>query len=347
MEYRVLGRTGVQVSPLCLGTDNFMDPSPPEECEKILLKALDAGINLIDTGDVYADGEGERIIGRILKETGRRDQVVIGTKVDHGQRRPGFTLEEFNPELGANQHGHTRLNIIRACENSLKRLQTDYIDLYQLHRQSPDIPIDETLRALDDLVTQGKVRYIGCSTHPAWAVMEAILISEMKGYVRFVSEQPPYNLLDRRIENELIPLCEKYGVAVITWAPMAMGVLAGRYNDPNKFPEGSRAALRGGFYADRVTKKGIEIGIEFTKIAKEADLTPAQLSILWSKDQPGITAPLIGPRTVEQLEPLLPILDMELSDDLRQACDDLVPPGSVVANFHNTADWMQGKIADN
>ena len=346
MEYRSLGRTGVMVSSLCLGTDNFMDPSPPEECEKILNKALDSGINMIDTGDVYADGEGERIIGKILKDSGRRQQVIIGTKVDHGQRRPGFTLEEFKPELGPNQHGHTRLNIIRACENSLKRLNTDYIDLYQLHRQSPSIPMDDILRALDDLVTQGKVRYIGCSTHPAWAVVEAIMISEMKNYVRFVSEQPPYNLLDRRIENELIPVCEKFGVGVITWAPMAMGVLAGRYTDADKFPEGSRAALRGGFYADRVTKRGIEVGIEFTKIADRLGLTPAQLSILWCKDQPGVTAPLIGPRTVAQLEPLLPVLEMKLDDETRKACDELVPPGTTVANFHNTADWMIGKIPD-
>ena len=344
MEYRILGRSGVNVSPLCLGTDNFMDPTPADESAEILNKAIDAGINFIDTGDVYADGEGERIIGKTLKESGRRHQVIIGTKIDHGQRRPGFTLEEYNPELGPNQHGHTRLNIIRACENSLKRLQTDYIDLYQLHRQSPDLPIDETLRALDDLVTQGKVRYIGCSTHPAWAVVEAILISEMKGYVRFVSEQPPYNLLDRRIENELIPVCEKYGVGIVTWAPMAMGVLAGRYTDADKFPEGSRAALRGGFYADRVTKRGIEVGVEFTKLAKKVNLSPAQLAILWCKDQPGVTAPLIGPRTPAQLKPLLPILDMHLDDETRKACDELVPPGSVVANFHNTADWMKAQV---
>ncbi len=344
MDYRPLGRSGVLVSPLCLGTDNFMDPSPAEECTKILLTAMDAGINMIDTGDVYADGEGEKIIGRVLKETKRRDEVLIGTKVDHGQRRPGFTLEEFQPELGPNQHGHTRLNLIRACEGSLRRLQTDYIDLYQLHRQSPHIPMDETLRALDDLVTQGKVRYIGCSTHPAWAVMEAIGLSELKGYVRFMSEQPPYNLLDRRIENELIPLCQKHGVAIITWAPMAMGVLAGRYTDPDKFPEGSRAALRGGFYADRVTRRGIEVGIEFAKLAKGRDLEPAELAILWCKDQPGVTAPLIGPRTEEQLKPLLKILEMKLDDETRAACDELVPPGSVVANFHNTADWMLGQI---
>jgi len=176
MEYRVLGRTGVNVSPLGLGTDNFMDPTPADESARILNRALDAGINFIDTGDVYAEGEGERIIGKTLKENKRRQHVLLATKVDHGQRRPGLTLEEYKPELGPNQHGHSRLNIIRACENSLKRLQTDYIDLYQLHRHSPDIPVDEILRALDDLVRQGKVRYIGCSTFPAWAVMEGILM---------------------------------------------------------------------------------------------------------------------------------------------------------------------------
>ena len=344
MEYRVLGRTGVNVSPLCLGTDNFADPTPEEEASQILNTALDAGINLIDTGDVYADGEGEKIIGRTLKARSDRHKVIIATKVDHGQRRPGFTLDELTPESGPNDHGHSRLNIIRSCENSLKRLQTDYIDLYQVHRHSPDIPIDETLAALDNLVRSGKVRYIGCSTHPAWAVMESIMVSELKGYARYVSEQPPYNLLDRRIENELIPLCERHGLGIITWAPMAMGVLAGRYTNADEYPENSRAALRGGFYADRVTKRGIEVGIEFTKIAEREGISAAQLAILWSKDQPGITAPLIGPRTMKHLEPLLPVLEMSLSDDARAACDDMVPPGSCVANFHNTADWMQMQI---
>jgi aryl-alcohol dehydrogenase-like predicted oxidoreductase len=345
MEYRVFGRTGVNVSPLCLGTDNFADPTPEEEASQILNTALDAGINLIDTGDVYAGGEGEKIIGRTLKARGGRHKVVIATKVDHGQRRPGFTLDELTPESGPNDHGHSRLNIIRACENSLKRLQTDYIDLYQVHRHSPDIPIDETLGALDSLVRSGKVRYIGCSTHPAWAVMESIMVSELKGYARYISEQPPYNLLDRRIENELIPLCQRHGLGIITWAPMAMGVLAGRYTSAEDYPENSRAALRGGFYADRVTLRGIEVGIEFTKIAEQEGLSPAQLSILWSKDQDGITAPLIGPRTMEQLEPLLPVLEMTLSDDARAACNELVPPGSCVANFHNTANWMKTQIA--
>ncbi|MEM7123126.1 MAG: aldo/keto reductase [Pseudomonadota bacterium] len=343
MEYRKLGRTGVNVSNLCLGTDNFADPTPEDEAAVILNKALDAGINLIDTGDVYADGEGEKIIGRALKASGRRDQVIIGTKVDHGKRRPGYSVDD--PALfGPNDHGHSRLNIIQACENSLRRLQTDYIDLYQIHRPSPDIPWDEQLGALTDLVRQGKVRYIGTSTHPSWAVMEAIMVSEMKGYARFVSEQPPYNLLDRRIENELVPMCQKHGLGLITWAPMAMGVLAGRYTSADSFPENSRANLRGGFYADRVTERGIEVGKRFTKLAEDAGLTPAQLAILWVKEQPGITAPLIGPRTVEQLDLLLPLLDMPLDDGIREACDKLVPPGSVVANFHNTADWMKSQV---
>jgi aryl-alcohol dehydrogenase-like predicted oxidoreductase len=162
--------------------------------------------------------------------------------------------------------------------------------------------------------------------------------------VRFVSEESPYNLLDRRIENELIPMAQRLGLGLITWAPMAMGVLAGRYTKESDYPKGSRAALRGGFYADRVTKRGIEVGREFVKLAEEAGINGAQLSILWCKDQPGITAPLVGPRTVKHLEDVLPVLEMKLSDDLRAACDALVSPGSAVADFHNTADWMKATV---
>ena len=344
MEYRLFGRTGVNVSPICLGTDNFLDPTPEKEAVRILERALDAGINLLDTGDIYADGEGERIIGRTLKASGRRHQVIVATKVDHGKRRPGYTADEPSVPVGPNDAGHSRLHLIKACEDSLRRLQTDYIDLYQIHRLSPEIPVDEILSALTDLVRQGKVRYVGCSTHPAWRVMEALMVSELKGYVRYSSEQPPYNLLDRRIENELVPLCQAHGLAIISWAPLAMGVLAGRYVDAEKYPEDSRAALRGGFYAQRVTARGVEVGNEFVHLAQEAGLTPAQLAVLWVKDQPGITAPLIGPRTFEQLEEFLPVLDMALDDSLRAACDELVPPGSVVADFHNTAGWMKMQV---
>lgn len=344
MDYRVLGRTGVKISPICFGTDNFADPTPEDESARMLNRALDAGINLLDTGDIYAEGEGERIIGRALKANKRRHQVLLATKVDFGVSKPGLSLDKFVPEHGINEHGNSRLNIIRACEGSLKRFQTDYIDLYQIHRHWPDIPIDETLSALDDLVHQGKVRYIGCSTHPAWAVMEALMVSELKGYARYISEQPPYNLLDRRIENELIPMCQRHGIGIITWAPLAMGVLAGRYTGDKKYPKDSRAAYRGGFYKDRVTARGIEAAKEFAKIAKKAGISPVQLAVLWCKDQPGITAPLIGPRTMEQLEELLPVAAMKLDDEIRAACEQLVPQGSVVANFHNTAFWMKMQI---
>ena len=324
----------MKVSPLALGAANFGRPSTPQDSIAIINRALDAGINLIDTSNSYNDGESERIIGRALQENGRRQQTLIATKV-YNQVGPG-----------PNDGGNSRLHIIQACEDSLRRLQTDYIDLYQLHRPSPDIPIEETLSALTDLVRQGKVRYVGCSTFPAWQIMEAIMMSELKGYVRFVSEQPPYNLLDRRIENERVPLCQKYGLGIFPWGPMGMGVLAGRYSDAKKYPVDSRAALVGGIYAQRVTARGIEVGRHFAHIAQEAGLLPVQLALLWIKDQPGITAPLVGVRTLEHLEQALPVLEMTLSDALRAACDELVAPGTAVVDFHNTAPWMKMEISE-
>ncbi len=332
MEYRILGRTGVKLSPLVLGTANFADPTPEVEAGQLLERAIDAGINLIDTGNSYAAGESERIIGRALKQSGRRDQVLIATKA------------HYPVGAGPNDRGNSRLHLIKACQDSLERLQTDHIDLFQLHRPAFDIPLDETLGALDDLVRWGMVRYIGCSTHPAWKVQEAILLSEFKRYARFVSEQPPYNLLDRRIENELVPMCQANGLGIITWSPMAMGVLAGRYASID-FPADSRAALRGGIYAERVTSQGIEVGNRFVALARERGISASQLAVLWVKDQPGITAPIIGPRTAAQLEELLPVLEMTLDDETRAACDELVPPGSVVADFHNSADWMKMQVA--
>jgi len=331
VEYRILGPTGVKVSPLALGTANFADPTPEDEATKIIDRAIDAGINLIDTGNTYANGESERIIGRALKKSGKREQVLISTKVHY----------PVGP--GPNERGNSRLHIVRACRDSLKRLQVDSIDLFQLHRPSDDTSRVETLGALNDLVRWGMVTYIGSSTHPAWKVQEAIMVSELKGYERFVSEQPPYNLLDRRIENELVPMCQANNLSIFPWSPMAMGVLAGRYSSMD-FPEDSRAALRGGIYAERVTPRGIEVGRSFVKLAEEKGLTPSQLALLWVKDQPGITAPLMGPRTLEQLEEFLPVLEMSLDNEMRKVCDKLVPPGTAVADFHNSANWMKMKI---
>ena len=332
MEYRLLGRTGVKIAPLCLGSDNFANPTPEAESIAMIERAIDAGINLIDTSNSYAKGESERIIGRALAASGRRDQVLVATKA-HYPTGPG-----------PNDCGNSRLHLMKACEESLKRLQVDCIDLFQLHRPSFELPIEETMCALTDLVRQGKVRYVGCSTTPAWKAMESIMVSELKGYVRFVSEQPPYNLLDRRIENEMVPFCQEYQLGIFPWSPLAMGILAGRYADADKTPEASRAALRGGIYAERVTARGIEVGSRFVQLAKDRGVSPAQLAVVWVKDQPGITAPLIGPRTLEQLEHFLPVMEMQLDDQTRAACDALVPPGSAVADFHNSAPWMKMQV---
>ncbi len=332
MEYRILGRSGVKVAPLGLGTGNFADPTSEDEASRIIHRAIDAGINLIDTGNSYSNGESEGIIGRVLAKGNRRHEVILATKVFY----------KVGP--GPNDEDLSRLHIIRACEDSLRRLQTDYIDLYQLHRPSPSIPVDETLGALTDLIQQGKVRYIGSSVHPAWKIMEAIMVSELKGYARLVCEQPPYNLLDRRIENEIVPMCQTYGLGLITWSPLAQGVLAGRYSSATELPTDSRGALRGGIYSERITQPGIEVGNRIIALAKEHGISPAQLATLWVKDQPGITAPIIGPRTIEHLEHLLPVLDMTLSDELTEACDRLVPPGSAVASFFNSAAWMKHRV---
>lgn len=353
MEYRTLGRTGVKVSPICLGTDNYGFVTPEDEAIRMINRAIDAGINLLDTANVY---KSEPIIGKALAENGKRHQVLVATKVHH----------PVGP--GPNERDLSRLHIMRQCEESLRRLKTDYIDLYQLHRACFHIPVEETLSAMTDLVRQGKVRYVGSSTHPAWKIMEAIMVSELKGYVRFVSEQSPYNLLDRRIENELVPMCQTHGVGILAWSPLAMGILAGRYvgwdGKIENYPAGSRAAWDvegrtkdpagsqgtkrdvqappgGGIYSERVTPEAVTVGNRFVQLAKEYGIPPAQLALLWAKDQEGITALLAGARTMEQLELVLPVLDMELDESVRAACDELVPPGTNVANFLNTALWGQ------
>jgi aryl-alcohol dehydrogenase-like predicted oxidoreductase len=332
VEYRRLGRTGAMVAPLALGTDNILNPTPEDESSRMIIRALDAGINLIDTSNSYGSGEAERVIGRVLAESGRRDEAVIATKV-HYPTGPG-----------PNDRGNSRLHIMRACEQSLRRLQTDRIDLYQLHRPDFDVPVDETMGALTDLVRQGKVCYIGSSTAPAWKVLEGVLLAQLKGLVPFATEQPPYNLLDRRVENELVPMALKYGLGLLPWSPLAMGVLAGRYADDDIRPEGSRASLRGGIYAARVSQKAVEAGNQFVRLARDLGLDPAQLAIAWVMHQPAVIAPLIGPKSVEQLEHLLPVMDMSISHEVFAACDEICAPGSAVANFHNTAPWMKMQI---
>ena len=337
MEYRSLGRTGVQVSPLCLGAMNFGDPTPEDESIRMIDAALDGGINFIDTANVYNAGESERIVGKALQANGRRDEVVLATKA----------YNAMGP--GPNDRGNSRLHIMRACEDSLRRLQTDHIDLYQLHRPALAIPQDETLRALDDLVRSGKVRYIGSTTFPAWLVMEALSLSDRHSLARFISEQPPYNLLDRRIENELVPLAQRYGLALLPWSPLAGGILAGRYDDAAAGPEGSRLARMGGrdsLFGQRLTARGVVAAREVGALARERGLTSSQLALLWCKDQPGITAPIIGPRTLVQLQDALGVLDRSFDSGDAARLDTLNGPGNAVSDFHNSNDWMKARVAD-
>ena len=332
MEYRYFGRTGYKVSPLCLGTMNFGGVTNEADSIRLIHAALDAGINFVDTANSYNDGASEVVTGRALQ--GRREQVFLATKV------------RSQVGNGPNDKGLSRGHILKAVEDSLRRLNTDYIDLYQTHRPEPDVPVDETLGALTDLVRAGKVRYIGASTHPAWMIMEALAVSEREHLARYTSEQPPYNLLDRRIENELVPLALKHQLAIIPWAPLAQGMLAGRYKANQTLPEGSRAQRMGheSIYGERIKPPGLQAGDRFTDVARQFGKTPGQLGLLWCKDQPGITAPIFGPRTMEQLQDVLPVLDMTLSPEERAACDAINPPGSVVADFHNSTGWMKMKV---
>ena len=334
MEYRSLGRTGVMVSPLCLGAMNFGGPTDKPESFAIIGRALEAGINFIDTANVYNAGESERIVGEALNQDGRRHRVILATKV-HSKMGEG-----------PNEQGGSRYHILRACEDSLCRLQTDHIDLYQLHRPPLAIPPDETLRAFDDLVRSGKVLYIGCSTHPAWMVMEALAVSERYGLARYVSEQPPYNLLDRRIENELVPLCVKYGLAILPWSPMAGGILAGRYQAGSDLPKDSRAARWGDKFTHRLSRTTAEVAAQVVAMARERGMSAAQLALLWVKDQPAVTSPIIGPRTLAHLEEALPVLEQRLADADRPLFDALVHPGNTIADFHSTNDWMKARIRE-
>ena len=271
------------------------------------------------------------MVGKALS-AGRREKVILATKVH-------FPMSE-----DPNDRGNSRRHIMQSVEASLKRLNTDWIDLYQIHRPVFDVPQDETLRTLDDLVRQGKVRYIGCSTFPAWMVMEALAISERYGLTRYVTEQPPYNLLDRRIENELVPLALRYDLGLLCWSPLAMGTLAGRYDSADQPPDGSRAARVGTWAAARVNRPGIAAAKKMAQVAQKRGLTPSQLALLWVKDQPGVTAAIIGPRTEAHLDDALPVLDMQLDPKVAAALDKIVPPGTAVSDYHNTSGWMKMRI---
>jgi len=323
MEYRALGRTGTKVSSLCLGCMMFGGKTSATDSYDIIDRALDAGINFIDTANVYSTGRSEEVTGEALKRNGKRHDIVLATKV-HGKMGEGV-----------NDLGNSRRHIIEQCEQSLRRLQTDYIDLYQIHRPQPDIPIDETLRALDDLVRTGKVRYLGTSTFAAWQLVESLWTSERLGLNRFVVEQPPYNLLDRRIERELLPAARTYGFGVIPWSPLAGGLLTGKYKRGEEPPEGARFAdTSNPLYRRRLNDRIYDVVEGLQPMAEEKGVTLSQFSLAWCMQQSGVTSPIIGPRTMEQLEDNLAATEITFSEDELRAINRVARRGDSVAPFY-------------
>jgi aryl-alcohol dehydrogenase-like predicted oxidoreductase len=321
MEYRTLGATGVKVSPLCLGAMMFgaWGNTDHEDSARIIHRALDAGINFIDTADVYSRGESEEIVGKALAG-GRRDDVVLATKV-HGKMGDD-----------PNQFGNSRRWIITEVENSLRRLGTDWIDLYQIHRPELDTDIDETLGALTDLVRAGKVRYIGSSTFPPSQIVEAQWTAERRGRERFVTEQPPYSMLIRGVENAVLPTCRRYGMGVIPWSPLAGGWLSGRYRKDTDIPESRRAQMLPSRYDMSLpgNQRKLDAADALARLADESGMSLIELALAFVIRHPAVTSAIIGPRTMEHLESQLPAAEIALSDEILDRIDEIVPPGENV-----------------
>ncbi|MDQ3978652.1 MAG: aldo/keto reductase [Actinomycetota bacterium] len=322
METRTLGRTGVKVSPLCLGAMMFgpWGNEDRDECIRMVHAALDGGVNFIDTADVYGQGESERIVGAALR--GRRDGVVLATK--------------FHGRMGddPNRSGNSRRWIVQACEESLRRLQSDSIDLYQVHRPDPSCDIDETLGALSDLIHAGKVRAIGSSTFPAHEIVEAQWVAERRGRERFRCEQPPYSILVRGIEADVLPVCQQYGMGVLAWSPLAGGWLTGKYRRGEEPPPGSRASrgrLPARYDLQRPENQSKLDAVEpLQKVASDAGCSLTHLAVAWVVRHPAVTSAIIGPRTPEQLDDLLAGQDLALEEAVLDRIDEIVPPGTTL-----------------
>jgi aryl-alcohol dehydrogenase-like predicted oxidoreductase len=313
VQYRPLGRTGIKVSPYCLGAMMFGGIGNPDhdDCVRIIHKALDSGINFIDTADRYSAGESEEIVGKALK--GRRDNIVLATKV-HGP-------------MGAdpNMQGASRRWIIRAVEDSLRRLQTDHIDVYQIHRPSPETDIEETLSALTDLMRAGKVRAIGSSTFPVSEIVEAQWVAERRGLARFRTEQPPYSILDRGIERDMLPTCQRYGMGVMVWSPLSKGMLTGRYRKGRPVPDSLRVKYMPRQMSDVRSLDAVE---RLIPLAEEAGLSLTHMAMAFVMAHPGVTSAILGPRTMPHLDDLLAGAEVRLSDDILDRIDQIVPPGT-------------------
>jgi aryl-alcohol dehydrogenase-like predicted oxidoreductase len=334
MDYRTLGTTGVQVSQLCLGAMMFgaWGNTDHEDSVRIINRAVDAGVNFIDTADVYSAGESEIIVGEALKGL-KREKIVLATKV-HG-------VMGRNP----NAQGNSRRWIIAECENSLRRLGTDYIDLYQIHRPSPDTDIDDTLGALSDLTRAGKIRYAGSSTFPAHQVVEAQWVAERRVRERFRTEQPQYSMLARSIEADLLPVCQQYGLGVLSWSPLAGGWLSGAFGEGKEnvsrrsamLPERYDLALPG-------NKRKLDAVIQLQQLAEQTGHSLLELSLAFVLAHPAVTCPIIGPRTMEQLESQLPAVAIVLDEDVLDRIDEIAPPGQNIGD--PDAGWSPPSVAD-
>ena len=329
MQHRRLGSTGVWVSELCLGTMMFGEwgTQDHDESIRIIHRALDAGITFIDTADVYSQGESEVIVGKAL--AGRRDDIVLATKA--------FMPMSDDP----NHRGSSRRWIIREVENSLRRLDTDWIDLYQIHRWDPATDLDETLGALSDLVHQGKIRYFGHSTFPASAIVEAQWTAQRRNRERFVTEQPTYSILTRGIENDVLPTCQRYGMGVLSYSPLAGGWLSGRYSkDATKGPVSvARRRLANRFDLDLPeNQRKLDAVGQLAKLADDAGITLLEMAIAFVLRHPAITSTIVGPRTMEHLESQLTAPEVHLTDDVLDRIDEIVAPGVTI----NPADngWV-------
>jgi aryl-alcohol dehydrogenase-like predicted oxidoreductase len=319
MKTKRLGRTGLNVSEICLGTMTFGNQCDEPASRAIMDKAFDYGVMFFDTADAYPIGGSQESLGRTEEYVGswlreRRDRIVLATKF-------------FLPMgAGPNDRGGSRKHILQAVEASLRRLQTDYIDLYQMHFPDFETPLDETLRALDDLVRSGKVRYIGCSNYPAWWLTRALWISDKLGLARFDSVQPRYNLLFRHIEAELLPLALDQGIGVISYNPLAGGVLTGRYQPGQAVQEGTRFSLQnaGQLYRNRYWQQAqLEAVEQLKQLCDERSVPIAQVAVAWVLAQPAITSAIVGASHAEQLDQSLPAVDLTLDEQLLAACDDI------------------------
>jgi aryl-alcohol dehydrogenase-like predicted oxidoreductase len=321
MQQRPLGATGVSVSSLCLGAMMFGAWGNPDHDEsvRIIHRALDAGINFIDTADVYSGGESEEIVAKALKG-GRRDDVILATKAH-------FPMGE-----DPNHRGNSRRWIVREVENSLRRLDTDWIDLYQIHRPDPQTDIDETLGALSDLVHQGKIRLLGSSTFPASHIVEAQWVAERRGRERFRSEQPPYSLLVREIERDVLPAAQRYGMGVIPWSPLAGGWLSGKYRLGGDTPSSTRAERLPARYdlSDPANQRKLEAADALAQLAEESGISLIEMALAFVINHPAVTAAIIGPRTMDHLESQLSGAEVTLSADVLDRIDEIVPPGTNV-----------------